>query len=449
MAKRGNDTILYKGNALTVDEVSDVLHYLSGDVGTLCSCVRINAWAKFKPFRNAAIAFADAAAHLSALASARYGFGNVLSILSFSSSQASPEWAACYQKPQGCDNQHTEPYRLLDFVDLTANSQKGYNHNAVPPMQIEMPSDQAGISQGGSEITVKCDSYVTGWDSDTCIALDDVLPSAQLTQYKLAVLFKCGDTINVLVTSYLLSDLAGGLPALIQFSGISSAQGVTVPMLQTANEGDQITAKVCLIANQNAGVLSSYNGAFLSLNMLGGMDSKVLTFHEVDSIVGMSGSINASVTKGGLSSNMRTYTLDNIWVTLTPGSLWGQRTVVNLQFFINVSSGFFHAASASDPDVVWYGSSDTVRVLNSSSDPAAAKYVQAALSSNESDKTVEVLARVTAVTAKKIKLPCMMFTTGGGPATLTVSGFAFMGSDIDNPSFTVPFTPKTISLEYQ
>lgn len=449
MAKRANDTILYKGSALTVGEVSDVLHYVSGDVGTLCSCVRINAWSKFKPFRNAAIAFADAAAHIAALASARYGFGEVLSSLGFSSSQVSPEWAAYYQKPRGCDNVNTEPYRLLDFVDLTANSQKGYNHSAVPPMQIEMPSDQAGISQGSSEITVKCDSYVTGWDSDTCIALDDVLPSAQLTQYKLAVLFKCGNSNNVLVTSYLLSDLAGGLPALIQFRGISTAQGVTVPIMQTASEGDQITVTVCLIANQNAGVLSGYSGDLLSLNMLGGMDSKVLTFHEVDSIVGMSGNINASVTKGGLSSNMRTYTLNNIWVTLTPGSLWGQRTVVNLQLFINVSSGFFHSSSASGSDAVWYSGSDTVRVLNSSSDPAAAKYVQAALSSNESDKTIEVLAMVTSVTAKKIKLPYIMFTTGGGSATLTVSGFAFMGTDIDNPSFTVPLTPKTISLEYQ
>lgn len=105
---------------VSVTDVKSVLGVTSNDVGTLCKSDRINKWAKYKPFINASLTFADDAARDNAQRLAHYGLAapdatggaNIDNVMSKS-------WVY---------SERTAPFRLGDYIH--------YNHNAKCPITL-------------------------------------------------------------------------------------------------------------------------------------------------------------------------------------------------------------------------------------------------------------------------------------------------------------------------
>lgn len=363
MGHNSNWTIVNKIDGLSLGEINTVLRAYQDnpDLGSLCKHNNINPWAKYKPFRDSALYYPTASDWQTAAVAARYGFGQTETEFEYGWNQASPEWVNKYLKPRG--GTYDEPYRALDFADITSSSTYGYNHNAVPPIAIDFMQT---LEQGNSGVSIRLNGYASNqWDANTCISFSDLFPST-LSDYKFAVLLifqrpGLGNGIsNLIVSNYGPGDVSGDTTIDIPFAGVESNDHIFTPIMAgTLREGDTVTVKVGLVdtdgwspdpskVNQY-GYVYAFNGDptkdphqfesyLVSLNVQGGMDSAVLTYMEANSIYGLEGEISASVSRTGYTYMGSTaYTLNNVTITLdkTGCVAWGDRTSVNVQLFIN------------------------------------------------------------------------------------------------------------------
>ena len=493
MAKDSNNTKLWIGTGLRLGEIKDVLNEDTADLGSLCKSSNINAWARYKPFRNSSKGFeptsAGASAWASAMTDAGFGFGSAHNNLTFGWNQDSQEWAAFYHnngKPRGVGGGYNEPYRQLDFADLnskgsgTGVTTNGYDETIPPPLKINLPSE---LEQGGSVITVQKDGNVSGWNLERGISLNEVLP-ASLTNYNLAVLFRNGSYGNILVMGYTPATLGTNGASTVMINGLSTAEGITLPMFDEnsaydhkAIDGDTIKTTVALIPGRNittgnyeilyVGGSSdtshqSYNGDLLSLNMLGGMDSADLTYYIANSIEGATGSIiiPSAPTVTGTVNGFTYARLDNISVQFdkTNAIRWGTRTEVHCQFKIGVSSGaawYFDSNPTNPPtdadpaDMQQPYFSGSQPIYNSSNDSTINYFVDVPTGGTTVYTATNVMTYNNGNLGQKIRRPYIMISgQTGSTYTVTVSGFMYTGADA-NPSRIINFTPATFNVTIQ
>lgn len=520
MGKSVDNTILYKGTGLTIGEISTVVGDSSKDLGTLCRSQNINPWAKYKPFKSSALYFASAADWLTAVSAdtVRYGFGRTENTMSYNWGYSSPEWCGYYHNNPPSGGIGVEPYRQLDFVDMTDSSTYGYDKNAVHPLKITFDSgDDTGLHQMNSGVNLKMDGYANAsWNSNTCIAFNDVFPASLDSgahKYKFAVLLKWKPSWsqvfqnNLIVSNYGPSTLnASGVN--IPFSGdIESPDHIYSPLLAGLGEGDQVTVVAGLVYeewnppttshtwgylyDQGAGSSpTQYYGNIISLNFKNlsnntGMDIWNTVVHEKNSIVNMTGSVEANITRlGRINYNPQdgttytTYRIDRIQVNLDTtnceNTTWGDRSSVNVELFITFGTQYAYTDTfyvhASEHT---YNASSDVGKIAISTIPPDDEFDNPAASSNEfyrvlsdrvqSDANKDVIVSVSRnQTVSRIVLyssgqatggnelrPYFSFNDQSGQAkTITISGFAYMGNDPDNPGYRINLTPTSYNLTY-
>ena len=391
---RDNNTILYKGSdGISIAEVNTVLHGGSLDLGVLCRSGNINPWAKYKPFRNSVKFFkatttptAKTAAEnwYDAMEAAGFGFGSTLNNINFSPQQTCPSWGMYCNLPRGVNNSYNEAYRIFDFTDLSDSSIYGYNHNAVPPMEVDFPTTSVspleyGISQGGCEIVLGFDRNVSGWDENTCISISNILNNgpahSSWPQYNLAVLFKNrAGYVNLLVTEYNPTQFSTSLRPSIYFTGsaVSGSLYTIVPMFDESYngpdsvfDGDNVETTVCLVANRQSQTYPYVIGyqdtqySLGSLELVSGLAVKNLVFRERTSIVGMTGTFVIEVSrishKDPVGTNLKAFQITKIKLEgLNPGPNWGDATTGIHSVFITADLAIENGAW------VWSNSSDVV-----------------------------------------------------------------------------------------
>lgn len=157
------------------------------DLGLLCKDSKINMWSKYKPISYPLIGVmtdTEFSADRGSGTSFRITWGikraSSYNYSDFENSNGqiiSQVWT--YNKPTGGEN---SPYRLSDF--------NGYSQNAVPPIEIHLPSDDyiaipSEPTASGSVLSFAFEfgNGVQGWFSNTCISLDTFLTTTEKGYY--------------------------------------------------------------------------------------------------------------------------------------------------------------------------------------------------------------------------------------------------------------------------
>lgn len=448
MAKDSGNTKLWIGDGLRISEIKAVLNESTGDLGSLCKSSNINAWARYKPFRNSSKVFeattnpAKTAAQNweAAMIAAGFGFGSSLNNLNFSATQSSPSWQMGCLLPRGVTS-YNEPYRQLDFADLTSGSTYGYDKTVGPPMSIDFPSE---ISQGGEYLTINFDSNVSGWNAHTGISISEVLDNAPAHsswgQYNLAVRFKNSNNyVNLLVTEYKPTQFGTSLHPSVYFTGSTTSGNLytMVPMFSETNtgpdrvyDGDDVEVTVCLVANREAQTYPYVIGysdvaySLGSLNFKDGMDSETLVFRERTNILGMTGTFVIEVSRQSQydTSGFKAYYINKIKLeNLNPGPNWGDTTTgltaVNIvvQFNVENASWLWSNTPSISGDVP-YWDYETVTAANTGNG-----YAQIALDADD----VNVSRDVYSAGSTAMSNPYIFISTGSSQVTFKAKGYAF------------------------
>lgn len=362
MAISNDNKKVYIGSGLTIGEIKTVLNFNSNDLGTLCggkyptasSYPNTNVWAKYKPFRDSSLFFADASAWQTAMRASGCGFGNLADTsvtptpyqgqdgpekgvrFFFNSSSPfwTPEWASKYKRPRGVNQNYNEPYRQLDFADLTASSTYGYYKDALPPIQVVFPST---INQAGGEIIIKANSGVNGWSANTDLSTSDLFASLDSGKnYYIGVLFRSSSwsnlsDANLLVIDSLASVLNSNSQISIPFTGDPTVTSKCyVPLFgstgeHTANDGDTIYSTVCLVEYSQSpsdqpdgyqiltgsGITSH---AIISLNLENDIDKATKTYIKMGNLYGTSVEVNDFTLSSAatLSGGYKAFYMQNI-----------------------------------------------------------------------------------------------------------------------------------------
>ena len=184
---------------------------------------KINPMAKYKPFKNSNVTFANATAWNNARAATRYGLKppsvNGNETFSPNAYEAPPFWT--YDRPRGIFPAQSinEPLRAMDLVKDTTSTTVGYDAFAVSPIYLQMQGDLTLASESaifclwGESYVNNYHPYTEGyqWHSDRSLSLSDIFnssggSSAYLDRYIGMVVYRYNaagtaiEAANVLVT---------------------------------------------------------------------------------------------------------------------------------------------------------------------------------------------------------------------------------------------------------
>ena len=140
----------------------------------------INVLALWKPFRNPAKGFSDAATQRAAIRDAFGGFKQDNGLLPTYSVNGGdigdiPHNRWEYKIPRGVNNEYNEPYRDNDFspLGLYNGFQVGYYKDAVSPISAIWPATWRSTN---NMVIVNFNGAVPGWLSAFCLSVDDIIP---------------------------------------------------------------------------------------------------------------------------------------------------------------------------------------------------------------------------------------------------------------------------------
>jgi len=488
---------LYKGTGISIGEINTTLNAGTLDLGSLCKHTNLNPWAKYKPFRYNAYSFTNATAWENAMKSAGWGFGDTVTAVDtdyiFYWSGASKEWVSSYLKPRG--GSYNEYFRQLDFVDLTANSQNGYYHDAVPPLDIEFSDDGTYIDQAGDAVVVNYDFMAnSNWVGSKCLSMSDLLVQAinntASKTYYLAVLFKPtghSELNSLLVSSVEASDFLTQTPSYfeIPFTGLSSqssqTDGIYVPAIGDTGEGagsrdgDTVSMTVCLAENKAPSSGDNYRlvtGAeltttkLLSMNLYNNIDKNTLPIVANNSIQGSKGTITATVTDLGYvlgtDGMYRKFRIEEIFVTTTlKGPYWGTRNSLTCMFYVDINSctadlgtdanNYDNADIDDNGPIMGDGVGVLIRNSHQASSQADNREEYETVSAINLNQAYSAVYYSSSTAESKNKYPCIYVWpgTGSGSHTLTIRGIMFTGNP-DNPKpnggITLTAYTKTINI---
>ena len=123
---------------VAMSDVQAVIGSQSTDLGTLCSHININKFARFKPVRYPSVGLITNANRQSVAHGIVFPDVVIVSQITGAAIQdaAANDWD--YQLPVGGAS---SPYRLSDFGNVESRNSDGYFHGAVPPIQVVYPRD--------------------------------------------------------------------------------------------------------------------------------------------------------------------------------------------------------------------------------------------------------------------------------------------------------------------
>lgn len=132
---------------VSIYDVQKALGINTNDVGGLCTSVKINKFARFKPVRYASIppitdANRKSVSHGITIPTPERGTSLTGTLIM---DACELDWS--YSLPSGGSS---SPYRLTDFANAENPSSYGYFHNAVPPIQVVYPREGWKFQRGSS-----------------------------------------------------------------------------------------------------------------------------------------------------------------------------------------------------------------------------------------------------------------------------------------------------------
>lgn len=279
------------GSLLGVGPRSDGRYYLSD----MCVASSVNMWAKFKSEDF------DVAVNLSESQrkANNYGFGTTPTLTTSSSGIGHAVWNN-YIKP-------AHQKRIRDF--------DGYRHDAVAPIGHSiLPSNGYVIMEQQWGVTA---SFIrnTGWSESDCVRLCDIVDATTKTYYLALLIQKIGGNSWLIPSNKLVKDVTSETGIQVIPSSSYGVAGATIwsEMADSANEGAEYT--VAVVASPHAPKASgNYYTAYTqgtfsnikSLELLYGKDRFNFTFKSAQSIVGITGYLNTT-----LSGNYTTATDSN------------------------------------------------------------------------------------------------------------------------------------------
>jgi hypothetical protein len=237
--------------------------------GNLSDANAILPMAAFKPFRDNSVLFFNGAAQEAARKATRYGFGNVLPLLSWTNNAVSDS-VYQYQKP--IPGQH--PLRPWDFFDNEHRTQYGYTDIAKAPLEVLIGNHETDIFSDGTMVQVRLDDQAYYDDDDPInenvnITVEKFLtPGQGLTDYSsyhltLLLWFRDRNRYCAVVTKYTMAQLRTQLYnwAYILLKGPADlGSGYPgIPLLENGNySGDNITIIACM-SNLSVAVGKEYS----------------------------------------------------------------------------------------------------------------------------------------------------------------------------------------------
>ena len=194
--------------AVSLGDISSVLHLASLDIGTLASYSNQNKWTKCKSFHYPAWYFASSAAELAARRSKNCGlvmkdYGNNITL--YAAMVAAGDGAAgwLHDVPTGGA---AAPYRILDYL--------GYDENAAAPFQFSIYPNPRYMNDGTPRISDEGGAGVA--DIDVADLLGDGTAAANFSGYyykdirSLYVGVMYGTSASSPTNAYTIGTLAGG-----------------------------------------------------------------------------------------------------------------------------------------------------------------------------------------------------------------------------------------------
>ena len=174
--RKGYDTMSYVGTGSQTGSTltyGGVTYTNSGYASESIRAFAVNRWAKYKPFRNAAVSFASQSACDTARAAAFQGFNaaTLCREMAPGTDGRFPHLTYEYLPPR-IDNA-SEMCRMLDFACIEGSG-KGYYHGAVPPMVFQFV-DQPFRKDWVYFVTFTANpTGQSGYDMYNCLSVDDL-----------------------------------------------------------------------------------------------------------------------------------------------------------------------------------------------------------------------------------------------------------------------------------
>lgn len=174
--REGYDTMQYVGTGSQTGSTltyGGVTYTNSGYASESIRAFAVNRWAKYKPFRNAAVSFASQSACDTARAAAFQGFDSakLCREMTPGSDGRFPHLTYEYLAPRA--GNASEMCRLLDFACLEGMG-SGYYHGAKPPIAVKFV-DQPFRKDWAFFATIMANpTGESGYDMYNCLSVDDL-----------------------------------------------------------------------------------------------------------------------------------------------------------------------------------------------------------------------------------------------------------------------------------
>ena len=208
-----------------IADIQAVIGSQSTDLGTLCSHININKFARFKPVRYPSVGLITNANRQSVAHGIVFPDVVIVSQITGAAIQdaAANDWD--YQLPVGGAS---SPYRLSDFGNVESLNSNGYYHGAVPPIQVVYPRGGWTFSRGSTQRSLVISIDLDPDDSEINLqSYDFISAGLNLNEWKLIAYL---DTIHLItkIDTILNGGEISGNQIVIPFPGGTGTYNVDV-----------------------------------------------------------------------------------------------------------------------------------------------------------------------------------------------------------------------------
>ena len=281
-----------------MSDVQAVIGSQSTDLGTLCSHININKFARFKPVRYPSVGLITNANRQSVA----HGivFPDVVRTTSVTGAAiqdaAANDWD--YQLPVGGAS---SPYRLSDFGNAENRNGNGYYHGAVPPIQVVYPRGGWTFSRGSTQRSLVISIDLDPDDSEINLqSYDFISAGLNLNEWKL---------IAYLDTPYLTTKIYESDDTILNGGEISGNQ-IVVPFPGGTGTYN-VDVYICMYRYNNS--ISRYE--FLPLPKQGDYNPSVFKLKVIDDAEASGGGIPGRDTEEMFKNVEFSYNLNGIYHT--------------------------------------------------------------------------------------------------------------------------------------
>ena len=281
-----------------MSDVQVVIGSQSTDLGTLCSHININKFARFKPVRYPSVGLITNANRQSVAHGIVFPDVVIVSQITGAAIQdaAANDWD--YQLPVGGAS---SPYRLGDFGNVESLNSNGYFHGAVPPIQVVYPRGGWTFSRGSTQRSLVISIDLDPDDSEINLqSYDFISAGLNLNEWKL---------IAYLDTPYLTTKIYDSDDTILNGGEISGNQ-IVVPFPGGTGTYN-VDVYICMYRYNNS--ISRYE--FLPLPKQGDYNPSVFKLKVIDDAEASGGGIPGRDTEEMFKNVEFSYNLNGTYHT--------------------------------------------------------------------------------------------------------------------------------------